>query len=482
MNTPLDYNTVTSEIEAMKLGDFSGATIRDIAMLAGRIEKQTGQPFIHLEMGVPGLKPSQIGIEAEKQALDEGCAAIYPPNAGIDRLKQAASRFIKAYIGIDLKPQGCIATVGSMQGTFAVFTALKLALSSSVSSSSVSSFKVSSSKVSSFKVSGSKSQNLKLETPLNPETLETPQLPPKDTILFIHPGFPVQTTQCDVIGLNHIGLDIHDYRGEKLIGKLEEILQTGRICGIVYSNPNNPSWVCFTESELESIGRLATQYDAIVLEDLAYFAMDFRQDLSHPFESPYQASVARYTDNYVMTISGSKAFSYAGQRIGVCCVSDALYSRVYPALQEKFGVGEFGRFIDARIIYTLSSGCCHSVQHAMAAMMEAACDGRFDFVSDVREYGRRAAYIKKVLLQNGFYLVYDNDMGEPLADGFYFTTQYPGMSDLELTRELMYYGISVYPLDTMGSHEQGVRICTSFFKPDQEQLFAERIAQFRANH
>lgn len=444
MNTPLDYNTVTSEIEAMKLGDFSGATIRDIAMLAGRIEKQTGQPFIHLEMGVPGLKPSQIGIEAEKQALDEGCAAIYPPNAGIDRLKQAASRFIKAYIGIDLKPQGCIATVGSMQGTFAVFTALKLA------------------------------NQL-------PSTLSTPSTP-KDTILFIHPGFPVQTTQCDVIGLNHIGLDIHDYRGEKLIGKLEEILQTGRICGIVYSNPNNPSWVCFTESELEGIGRLATQYDAIVLEDLAYFAMDFRQDLSHPFESPYQASVARYTDNYVMTISGSKAFSYAGQRIGVCCVSDALYSRVYPALQEKFGVGEFGRFIDARIIYTLSSGCCHSVQHAMAAMMEAACDGRFDFVSEVREYGRRAAYIKKVLLQNGFYLVYDNDMGEPLADGFYFTTQYPGMSDLELTRELMYYGISVYPLDTMGSHEQGVRICTSFFKPDQEQLFAERIAQFRANH
>ena len=433
MNTPLDYNTVTEAIESMRLGDFSGATIRDIAMLAGILEKKTGQPFIHLEMGVPGLKPSQIGIEAEKKALDEGCAAVYPPNAGIDRLKQAASQFIKAFIGVDLKPQGCIATVGSMQGTFAVLTALKLACL-------------------------------------------------KDTILFIHPGFPVQTTQCDVIGLKHIGLDIHDYRGDKLIAKLEEILQAGNIAGIVYSNPNNPSWVCFNDHELRGIGQLATKYDTIILEDLAYFAMDFRKDLSHPFQPPYQASVAHYTQNYVMTISGSKAFSYAGQRIGVCCVSDELYSRVYPALQEKFGVGEFGRFIDARIIYTLSSGCCHSVQHAMAAMMEAACDGRFDFVSEIREYGRRAAYMKKVLLENKFYLVYDNDMGEPLADGFYFTVQYPGMTDLQLTRELMYYGIAVYPLDTMGSHEQGVRICTSFFKPEQEQLFAERIAAFRANH
>lgn len=444
MNTPLDYQVVTSAVDEMQLGDFSGATIRDIAMLAGRLEKLTGEPFIRLEMGVPGLKPSRIGIEAEKQALDEGCAAIYPPNAGIERLKQAASRFIKAFIGIDLKPQGCIATVGSMQGTFAVFTALKLA-------------------------HGVGNQ---------PET----SLPVKDTILFIHPGFPVQTTQCDVIGLKHIGLDIHDYRGEALISKLEEILKAGNIAGIVYSNPNNPSWVCFTEQELEGIGQLATRYDAIILEDLAYFAMDFRKDLSQPFTAPYQASVARYTDNYVMTISGSKAFSYAGQRIGVCCVSDALYGRVYPSLQEKFGVGEFGRFIDARIIYTLSSGCCHSVQHAMAAMMEAACDGRFDFVSEVREYGRRAAFIKRVLLDNGFYLVYDNDMGEPLADGFYFTVQYPGMTDLELTRDLMYYGISVYPLDTMGSNEQGVRICTSFFMPEQEALLSERIALFRANH
>lgn len=434
MNTPLDYNIVTEAIDSMRLGDFSGATIRDIAMLAGILEKKTGQPFIHLEMGVPGLKPSQIGIEAEKKALDEGCAAVYPPNAGIDRLKQAASQFIKAYIGVDLKPQGCIATVGSMQGTFAVFTTLHLAC------------------------------------------------PDKDTILFIHPGFPVQTTQCDVIGLKHIGLDIHDYRGDKLIAKLEEILQAGNIAGIVYSNPNNPSWVCFNDHELKGIGELATKYDTIILEDLAYFAMDFRKDLSHPFQAPYQASVAHYTQNYVMTISGSKAFSYAGQRIGVCCVSDGLYNRVYPALQEKFGVGEFGRFIDARIIYTLSSGCCHSVQHAMAAMMEAACDGRFDFVTEVREYGRRAAFMKKVLLENNFYLVYDNDMGEPLADGFYFTVQYPGMTDLQLTRELMYYGISVYPLDTMGSHEQGVRVCTSFFKPEQEQLFADRIAAFRANH
>jgi hypothetical protein len=133
-------------------------------------------------------------------------------------------------------------------------------------------------------------------------------------------------------------------------------------------------------------------------------------------------------------------------------------------------------------MYTLSSGTTHSVQHAMAALMEAACDGSYNFLDDVKEYGRRAKFMKDVLLANGFYLVYDNDMGAPLADGFYFTVQYPGMNDLELTRELMYYGIAVFPLDTMGSTQQGVRICTSFFSKEQEPLFKERIEKFKQDH
>ena len=429
-----DKEVVTKIIDQMGLGDFSQATIRDIQALSRQLEEQTGEPVIHLEMGVPGLQPSQIALQAEQEALANGCATIYPPNGGIPRLKEAASKFVKAFINVDVAPEACIPTTGSMQGTFATFTAWHHAM------------------------------------------------PEKDTVLLIQPGFPVQTTQCDVIGLKHIGLDIYDYRGPKLIEKLDEILAAGNICGIVYSNPNNPSWVCFNEEELEGIGHLATKHDVIVLEDLAYFAMDFRRDLSHPYEAPFQATVARYTDNYMLAVSGSKAFSYAGQRIGVMCISNKLYHRVYVNMQEKFGVGEFGNFFSNRLMYTFSSGTTHSVQHAMAALMEAAVSGSYNFLDDVKEYGRRAKFMKDVLLSNGFYLVYDNDMGAPLADGFYFTVQYPGMNDLQLTRLLMYYGIAVYPLDTMGSQQQGVRICTSFFSRQQEPLFKQRIEQFHKDN
>ena len=56
------------------------------------------------------------------------------------------------------------------------------------------------------------------------------------------------------------------------------------------------------------------------------------------------------------------------------------------------------------------------------------------------------------------------------------------MTALQLTRELMYYGIAVYPLDTMGSTQQGVRVCTSFFANTQHDLFRQRIEAFKANN
>jgi aspartate/methionine/tyrosine aminotransferase len=304
----------------------------------------------------------------------------------------------------------------------------------------------------------------------------------KDTLLFIDPGFPVQKQQLDVLGYKYESFDVYNYRGEALREKLESYLKTGKIHSVVYSNPNNPTWVCFTEDELRIIGELATKYDVVVLEDLAYFAMDFRNDLSKPFEAPYQVSVGNYTDNYVLLISSSKAFSYAGQRISLTCMSEKLYHRKYDHLQERFGVAKYGLVLVTRVLYALSSGTCHSAQYALAAMLKAANDGEFNFLDEVKDYKERGKVMKELFMANGFRLTYDKDVDEPLADGFYFTVSYNDLSGGQLLEKLLYYGISAITLGKTGSKQESLRACVSQTGKERFEDLRVRLEAFNADN
>ncbi|MBR4239696.1 MAG: pyridoxal phosphate-dependent aminotransferase [Prevotella sp.] len=432
--TPIKKEIVDQLVSQLGIKDFAKATIREVKQVAAMSEKQSGVEFIKMEMGIPGLPAAQVGVDAQIKALNDGIAHSYPDIQGAPVLKQEASRFVKAFIGVDIASEGCVPVCGSMQGTFASFLTCSQACKE------------------------------------------------KDTVLFIDPGFPVQKMQLQVQGVKYETFDVYDYRGEKLGAKLESYLEKGNICAIVYSNPNNPSWICLNEDELKTIGTLATKYDAIVMEDLAYFAMDFRKDLSTPFQPPYQATVARYTDNYILLISGSKAFSYAGERIGVTCISDALYSRKYEDLAARYEGLPFGPVFSTRMLYALSSGTSHSAQFAMAAMLKAATDGEYDFRKEISVYGERAKRLKEIFCRHKFYVVYDKDLDEPIADGFYFTIGYPGMTSGQLAHELMYYGVSAICLITTGSHQEGLRVCTSFINDNQYDMLDERMAIFAENN
>ena len=115
-------------------------------------------------------------------------------------------------------------------------------------------------------------------------------------------------------------------------------------------------------------------------------------------------------------------------------------------------------------------------------MLKAASDGIYDFRKDVSEYGRRAKRLKEIFTRHGFYIVYDKDLDKPVADGFYFTIAYPGLSGKELAKELLYYGVSTMALDSTGSAQQGLRICTSFVKENQYDLLDTRMKLFNQHH
>ena len=338
-DTPIDFVTVSAEIKKLNVPAVGKATIREIKRLVDNIETATGKKFIRMEMGVPGLPPAKVGTDAEIEALQNGVAAIYPDIDGIPSLKIEVSKFVKNFLDVDIDPAGCIPTVGSMQGGFAAFMTLSR---------------------------------------MNKE---------KDTTLFIDPGFPVHKQQHKVLGQKYESFDVYEYRGEKLRAKLESYFKKGNIHSVLYSNPNNPSWICFTDLELRIIGELATQYNVVILEDLAYFGMDFRKDYSKPGVPPFQPTVAKYTDNYLLLISSSKAFSYAGQRIGMMAISNKLFKTRAEDLLRYYSSDEFGRAMVFGTIYSLSSGTAHSAQYALAAMLKAANQGKFNFVEQVREYG-----------------------------------------------------------------------------------------------
>lgn len=433
-NIPISSQLIEQIAERNGLPVPGSGSIREVTHLVNLIEGETGIKFVRMEMGVPGLPAPSIGIEAEIEALRSGKVSRYPDITGISILKEETSRFIKLFLNVDISTRGCIPTVGSMMGGMVTF----------------------------------------LVANRNDKT--------KEGTLFIDPGFPVQKQQVKMLGHDYKSFDIYNYRGRKLKDKLESYLSTGKISSLLYSNPNNPSWICLTEEELSIIGELARQYDVIVIEDLAYFGMDFRKDYSVPGQPPFQPTVAHYTDDYVLLISSSKIFSYAGQRIGMMAISDHLFNRSYPDLLRYYSSEKFGHSIIFGALYALSAGVCHSAQYGMAALLKAVNDGTYRYHDDVREYAHKANIMKEIFLSNNFSITYDMDLDEPVADGFYFTVSYPGMTGRELLRELLGYGISAITLDITGSNREGLRACVSMVPVAMFGDLTERLRKFSEDH
>lgn len=430
-NTPIDASVVATKIKDSDLASLDTASIREIVKLVNQIEKETGEKYIRMEMGVPGLPSPMVGINAEKAALDDGVTALYPNIEGLPQLKSETSRFIKLFLDIDVEPKGCVPTVGSLMGGMVSFLVVNRNDSS------------------------------------------------REGTLFIDPGFPVQKQQIKMLGHDYRSFDVYNYRGKKLEKKLESYLQTGKVSSILYSNPNNPSWICFTDEELEIIGRLAKKYDVVVIEDLAYFGMDFRNNYGRPGQAPYQPTVAKYCDNYIMLISSSKAFSYAGQRVGMMVISDKLYQQRYPDLLRYYTSDLFGHAAVFGALYGLSAGVTHTAQYGLHAMLKAVNDGEYNYIEDVKEYGEKARMMKQMFIANGFDIVYDTDIDRPIADGFYFTISFPGMSSGELLEKLLYYGVSAITLNITGSDRtEGLRACVSQIPGNMLPVLEERLQQF----
>lgn len=431
MSIPIDESTLGHALERARIDHPGRASIRQIRLLVDALERETDVEFIRMEMGVPGLATPAVAVAAERTALADGVSSVYPPAAGIPVLKHEISRFVERFLGVTVAPSGCVPTVGSLGGSFMTFL------------------------------------------------LATSLRTGADTILFLDPGFPVHRQQARTLGIATRGFDFGNHRGPALRARLEEETADGRVAAILYSNPNNPSWMCLRPDELESIAVTARERDILIIEDLAYFGMDVREAYARPGVPPYQPSISHVTDQWVLLISSSKIFSYAGQRIGMLVASDVLAERDFPALSGRFSYTRFGEALVLGAVYAATAGVSHSAQYGLCALLRAANDGELSLRDETAVYPARAAVMKRLFLKSGFRIVYDVDGDRPIADGFYFTVAYGSLSGEALVGRLLRYGISVISLASASAvRSEGVRACVSLVRDEQLPELEARLRAF----
>ena len=410
-------------------------SIRETNRLSTIINQKHNIKFVRMEMGIPNIPTSDIAKTAEKEAIDKGLQGFYPPFDGIPELKEAGREFVKAFLDLDVENKHIIPTCGSLQGGY-----ISQALAGNM-------------------IKG------------------------KRTILYLDPTFPVTRYQAKFLGLEAVGIDLYNYRGNQLIDEIKKHVKGGEIGGILWSSPNNPSWSCLNDFELKEIAKICDSNEILAIEDLAYIGMDFREDYSVPYSKPFIPTVGKYGKYWITLISASKAFSFPGPRCAIAIISPKINEKKFSNLKEFCDREQFGHAFSLGGLYVTTSGTSHTAQYGLAKMLDAATNGDFNFIEVTSEYGKRAEKVKEIFLRYGFEQVYKKDVDEPVGNGFYLTMSYPGYDGNDLMLELLRYGISTITLKSTGSvRHEGLRVCISFIGQEEMPLLEKKLLKFMEDH
>ena len=410
-------------------------SIRETNRLSTIINQKHNIEFVRMEMGIPNIPTSDIAKTAEKEAIDKGLQGFYPPFDGIPELKEAGREFVKAFLDLDVENKHIIPTCGSLQGGY-----ISQALAGNM-------------------IKG------------------------KRTILYLDPTFPVTRYQAKFLGLEAVGIDLYNYRGNQLIDEIKKHVKGGEIGGILWSSPNNPSWSCLNDFELKEIAKICDSNEILAIEDLAYIGMDFREDYSVPYSKPFIPTVGKYGKYWITLISASKAFSFPGPRCAIAIISPKINEKKFSNLKEFCDREQFGHAFSLGGLYVTTSGTSHTAQYGLAKMLDAATNGDFNFIEVTSEYGKRAEKVKEIFLRYGFEQVYKKDVDEPVGNGFYLTMSYPGYDGNDLMLELLRYGISTITLKSTGSvRHEGLRVCISFIGQEEMPLLEKKLLKFMEDH
>ncbi|SDE36884.1 pyridoxal phosphate-dependent aminotransferase [Limimaricola pyoseonensis] len=230
-----------------------------------RHEPLPGQPVDFSHGDVDAHPPSPGAFEAFAEAVETGGAQAYTEYRGAAAIRETLAGHLARFTGAPVDPQdGLIITPGT-QG------ALFLAVAATVSAGDKVAI-----------VQPDYFANRKLVEFLEAEML------------------PVQMRHAEVT--DSAGLDL---------GQLEDAFRAGARV-FLFSNPNNPAGVVYSEREIAQIAALAARFDATVIVDQLYARLRY-PDV--PYTHLRAQDIA--PENVVTIMGPSKTESLSGYRLGV---------------------------------------------------------------------------------------------------------------------------------------------------------------------
>ncbi len=424
--TKKDTNArIDSIIESSSLKN-NNFNIEEFWETVNRIENELGINYIRMDFGVPNLKPPEICITQHTTSLQKTDAPLsYPPYKGIPELRSTIAQFIKEQLNIsNADRENIFITCGATQALLIAQSACKRINNSNGKSSAV----------------------------------------------FISPTYPPMIAQSQFLDMNTITIEIDNRRGKALTDAIQAAFENNNVSSICWSSPNNPTWAILTHEELKDIAVLCEQYNVIPIEDLTYLGMI---EKNHEPSSENLPSISNYTDNYFIVLSASKMLSYAGERLGILTSSKNFLN--LPARQTHNAYESIKQYCGS-LIFNMTAGAPHSGQYGINTLLKKINDNEFDLYEFLSEYKSRSKIVKGILKKHGFTLLYSNTKN---IDGFYICASYQGMSGIELTKKLLYFGVTLLPLSIFGSkRNDGVRICVGRLNNEKIKSLDEKLALF----
>ena len=227
-----------------------------------------GEDAINLGLGQPDFPTPEHARQAAVDAIESGKADGYTSNRGTPELVDAIVEKHARDQGVDVAPEGVIATAG-----------------------------------------GSEALHIALEAHVDPG----------EEVLFPDPGFVSYDALTRIAGGEPVGLPLRDDLTLDPATVEERI--TDDTAAFIVNSPSNPTGAVQTPNDMREFARIADEHDVLCISDEVYEHIVFEGEHRSPMEFAE-------TDNVVVVNACSKTYSMTGWRLGWIAASERRAERM----------------------------------------------------------------------------------------------------------------------------------------------------------